>query len=47
MLSGLYQLARPLFFALPPEDAHELTLRLRSSAGTRCGSDPLRTPTRA
>jgi dihydroorotate dehydrogenase len=27
MLSGLYQLARPLLFALPPEDAHEVTLR--------------------
>ena len=27
MLSGLYQLARPLLFALPPEDAHEMTLR--------------------
>jgi dihydroorotate dehydrogenase len=27
MLSGLYQLARPLLFTLPPEEAHELTLR--------------------
>lgn len=27
MLSGLYQLARPLIFAMAPEDAHEATLK--------------------
>ncbi len=27
MLSGLYQLARPVLFALAPEDAHEATLK--------------------
>lgn len=27
MLTSLFQLARPMLFTLPPEDAHELTLR--------------------
>ena len=37
MLTTLFQLARPMLFVLPPEDAHELTLRsLELGAYPRC-----------